>query len=105
MDNSTRLALQTRLESLLGSDKVYFQPPENVSLTYPCIIYSWHKGQTFHADSRPYIFVPIYDVTVIEKNPEKPISQLIGTNLKGSRYDRGWEIDNLYHDNYVVNFY
>lgn len=104
MPDSERLLLQTELESILGSDQVFFQPPDNVSLTYPCIVYSWSKGSTMHADSRPYLFVPLYDITVIEKDPECPISVRVGKTLRGASYDRGWIIDNLYHNNFVVNF-
>ena len=35
-----RLQLHEELCSVLGSRNVYFQPPETIKLTYPCIIYS-----------------------------------------------------------------
>lgn len=102
MTDSNRLALQTRLEELLGSDNVYFQPPGSTQMKYPCIKYDFHKGETNHAGNRPYSFFPIYDVTVIEKNPENSIARTLAKNLEGSRYDRGWGADNLYHNNFVV---
>ena len=36
----TRLELQNKLEELLGSRHVYFQPPESVKMEYPAIKYS-----------------------------------------------------------------
>ena len=36
----TRLTLQTKLEDLLGSKHVYYQPPENLKMEYPAIRYS-----------------------------------------------------------------
>ena len=35
----SRLELQTLLEDLLESTNVYYQPPENLKMEYPCIRY------------------------------------------------------------------
>ena len=106
MADINRLAIQAKLQSFLPSGKkVYFQPPSSVSLTYPCIIYFRHRGESFHSVNRPYVYIPIYDVQVIETDPECPVSQAIGKQLEGSRYDRGWEEESLYHNNFVVNYY
>ena len=37
---ASRLNLQDKLEEVLGSKQVYFQPPESLKLKYPCIVYS-----------------------------------------------------------------
>ena len=34
-----RKALQADLEQLIGSRNVYYQPPENVKMNYPAIVY------------------------------------------------------------------
>jgi len=41
-----RLELQEVLESLLGSRNVYFQPPLNLKMNYPCIIYKRDDAET-----------------------------------------------------------
>ena len=38
-----RIELQTLLEELLGSKNVYYQPPNNLSMSYPAILYSTDK--------------------------------------------------------------
>ena len=35
----TRLELQSKLEEILGSRQVYYQPPETVKMEYPAIVY------------------------------------------------------------------
>lgn len=37
---ANRLNLHEEFATLLGSNNVYFQPPESVKLNYPCIKYS-----------------------------------------------------------------
>ena len=39
----TRLDLQKLLEKTLGSRNVYFQPPPNVQMEYPAIVYKRRK--------------------------------------------------------------
>jgi hypothetical protein len=66
-----RVQLQTLLEELIGSRNVYFQPPENVKLSYPCIIYSrGNIGKTQFADDIPYLHKTRYMVIVIDANPD-----------------------------------
>ena len=36
----SRLELQSKLEELLGSRNVYYQPPESLKMKYPAIRYS-----------------------------------------------------------------
>ena len=35
----TRIELQLKLEEILGSRHVYFQPPASIKMTYPAIVY------------------------------------------------------------------
>ena len=37
---ASRIKLQAKLEELLGSRNVYYQPPETLKIEYPAIIYS-----------------------------------------------------------------
>ena len=34
-----RLELQSKLEELLGTRNVYYQPPESIKIGYPAIVY------------------------------------------------------------------
>lgn len=96
-----RLQLQTLLEEALGSDRVYFQPPPNIQLEYPCIIYSRQRSNTTHADNSLYFHNMGYTVTVIDANPDSPILDKIA-RLPKSEFDRHFTVDHLNHDVFVV---
>jgi hypothetical protein len=98
-----RLELQTLLKSLLGSDKVYFQPPPNTKIQYPCIIYSRDDERVDHADNAPYTRRIRYQVTVIDANPDSLIPAKIAA-LPLCSYDRFYTSDNLNHDVYQLFF-
>ena len=98
-----RLALQAKLEELLGSRNVYFQPPSNVTLEYPCIIYSYKSQNTTHADNITYCSYDTYDVTIITKSP-LPETLMAGMeSLPYSKFERDYVSDNLHHFLYQVS--
>ncbi len=97
-----RLQLQVLLETILGSDNVYFQPPANVQMEYPCIVYSRDSTQTSFADNNPYRFTKRYQVTVIDRNPDSNIPERVGA-LSMCLHDRTFASDNLNH--YVFTLY
>jgi hypothetical protein len=97
-----RLTLHTLLTSILGSDNVYFQPPESISLKYPCIIYKRDYIKTDHADNSPYTLGKRYSVTVIDKNPDSVIPDNIAA-LPTCSFERHFTADNLNHD--IFNLY
>ena len=97
------LQLQSLLEDLLGSDKVYFQPPANVSLVYPCIIYKRDSSQTEFADNSPYYRKIRYQVTVNDKNPDSELPNKVAA-LPLCLFDRFYTADNLNHDVFNLFF-
>ena len=98
-----RVQLQTLLEEILGSRNVYFQPPESVSLIYPCIIYSRSNGLSKHADDIPYNFQTGYTVIIIDKNPDSVIPAKIAA-LPMCAFDRHYISNNLNHDVYTIYY-
>jgi len=95
-----RLELHQKLKAI--TDNVYFQPPENLEMQYPCIVYQRDYGNTIFAGNNPYRFVQRYQVTVIDQNPDSPI--LAGVvALPMSTYLRGFAKDNLNQD--IVRVY
>lgn len=93
----TRLNLQTMLEGLLGTDKVYFQPPPSHMLSYPCIVYSRSNIRSRHGDNRPYKLDNQYTITVIDANPDSAIPKKVA-ELSQCVFDRHFTSDNLNHD-------
>lgn len=122
----SRLQLQALLESLIESRtpfgynlesesievtgaldvvknaNVYFQPPENHKLNYPCIIYSRNDVDTLFANNKPYNHKTRYSVTVIDKNPDSDIPGKVA-DLPMCAFERHFKKDNLNH--VVYNLY
>lgn len=98
-----RLQLQSLLEEILGSSNVYFQPPSNIQMQYPCIIYKWDAADTIFADNSPYRFARRYQVTVIDRNPDSEIPDKIAA-LSLCKFDRFFTADNLNHDVFNLFF-
>jgi len=96
-----RLQLHELLQSFV--DNVYFQPPVNISLEYPCIIYKRDYAETEFADNVPYNHVIRYMVTVIDRDPDSDIPGKIA-GLPMSLFTRFFTVDNLNHDVYRVFF-
>lgn len=93
----TRIELQRKLEELLGSAHVYYQPPESVKMEYPAIVYSKSSIKGFHADNMKYLTTNRYEIIVIDRMPDNDvITRLL--KLPYCSYDRNYKSDNLNHD-------
>ena len=96
-----RLQLHDILLSFVPN--VYFQPPPNVKLTYPCIIYHRDFAVTEFADNAPYNHEVRYLVTVIDRDPDSVIPSKVAAMPK-SLFNRFFTSDDLNHDVYRVFF-
>lgn len=100
-DDLRRYKLQETLEEILGSKNVYFQPPSNRKLTYPCIIYQLDRVAKISADNIAYIRQKAYQVTWIGKNPDDDTPDKLGA-LPFAVFVRFFVSDNLNHHVYRV---
>jgi hypothetical protein len=98
-----RSELQTILEAVLGTRNVYFQPPANVQMQYPCIVYNRDSANTQFAGNTPYRNTKRYQVTVIDRNPDSGIPDKVAV-LPMCSYDRFFTADNLNHDVFTIFF-
>lgn len=99
-----RLELQMLLENLYGDNpKVYFQPPTNVKLEYPCIIYGRDTARTQFADNNPWRNTKRYQVTVIDRDPDSAIPDRVAS-LPMCLFERHFTADNLHHDVFNLFF-
>lgn len=100
-----RLELQTLLENLLpeGNVNVYFQPPENIMMQYPCIVYQRNYVRTEFADNKPYGKTKRYMVTIIYDDPDSDLPELVAA-LPLSSFQRFLVSNNLNHDYYNLYF-
>lgn len=97
-----RLELQELLEVILGSEHVYFQPPSNVQMTFPCIVYKRDAAETLFAGNNPYLHTKRYEVTVIDRNPDSLIPDKIAS-LPMCVFATQFAANNLNHS--VFNLY
>lgn len=98
-----RLELQELLEGLLESKNVYFQPPENVKMTYPCFVYALEAFPQKYADDLPYRSSERYLVTYISRSSVSDLPKRM-SETKGFSYDRRYVADNLHHTVFTYNF-
>jgi hypothetical protein len=96
-----RLDLHSLLETF--TEHVYFQPPANVQLQYPCIIYQRDYADTKFADNEAYNHTKRYMITVIDRDPDSDIPDKVAS-MPMSTFNRFFAADDLNHDIYVVFF-
>lgn len=98
-----RLDLQNLLIDLLESNNVYFQPPPNVKLSYPCIIYSRNDKSINYSNNIPYKHKTSYQIIVVDMDPDSTIHEKVAM-LPLCSYVRFYTADNLNHDVYNLYF-
>ncbi len=94
-----RLNLSNKLRNLLGSSNVYFQPPENLKMKFPCIVYERAKLEPDFADNVPYKIDKVYYVTCIYDDPDSDLPLKIAA-LPMCVHQRHYVSDDMYHDQY-----
>lgn len=98
-----RLELHDILCSVLGSPNVYYQPPEGLKLSYPCIVYNLEKIESKFSNNKPYIHNRRYSVTVIDRDPDTSVMSRI-VDLPMISHDRQFVNDNLYHNVFTLYY-
>ena len=61
------------LQKAVSHNRVYFQPPENLKIGYPAVVFHLSKIKLDHADDAPYKGAREYSVTLITKEPEPEV--------------------------------
>lgn len=97
-----RLELQDLLETL-GAQKVYFQPPNELKMLYPCIRYERDSMDTRYADNRPLHIDIRYTITVMDRDPDSAIPGRVAL-LPTCSFNRFYAVDNLNHDVFTLYF-
>lgn len=98
-----RLELQAKLEAVLGTSNVYFQPPASLTLSYPCIVYKRSGIKSLFGDNIPYFLAKEYTLTVIYKDPDSDLVDKVA-QLPKCKLDRTFTNDNLYHAVFTINY-
>lgn len=98
-----RLLLQAKLETILGSRHVYYQPPEGVKIQYPAIIYNRDDIYNTFADNIVYTQDHKYSITVIDEDPDSTFVQLV-SKIPRIKFVRHYVSDNLNHDVFTLYY-
>lgn len=97
--------LQVILQDIMGEDgKAYYQPPENLKLVYPCIVFTRVDALTEYADNNPYCITKRYTVTLITRSADNDLYLDKLLMLPMCNYDRQLIKDGLVHDYFDIYF-
>lgn len=102
-----RLSLDSMLKAELSVFKnlhYYFQPPENLKIEYPAIIYKLDGIDDHNADDKVYRRKHRYALTYVSNDPDDPLVDIID-GLRYCHLDRApYVADNLYHYPFTIYF-
>lgn len=93
--------LQSKLEELLGSSNVYYQPPETLRMNYTAIRYHKKRIDSRFANNAVYTKLNCYELIVIAREPDDPVIDKI-LALPYCVHDRNYQADNLEHDVFTL---
>lgn len=85
----------------IGCPNVYFQPPQNIQMHYPAIVYHRERIENVHANDSVYKQDTCYRATVIDKDPDSEFVKRLSMLLK-CIYDRSYKSNNLNHDVFIL---
>jgi len=99
----TRVELDKILRTTLGSNNVYFDPPESFKLKYPCIVYSLGGHNEVFADDSKYYKLKRYTLIYITRDADDQMVDKLD-DLKYCRLNRPYTADGLFHYAFEIYF-
>lgn len=100
---ASRIELQTRLEEILASRNVYYQPPESIKLKYPCIVYELSDIDTLKANNNAYLENRSYQLMLIDRDPDSDFVEPI-LHMPTCRFDRSYAANGLNHFVFTIYY-
>lgn len=82
--------------------RVFYNPLPNTQLLYPCIIYHMNTIQDRYAGDKRYFYSTMYDVQVIDKDPDSKIVSTILERFQYCKLNNDMITDGLYHFNLTI---
>lgn len=89
------------LQKVVRNNRVYFQPPENLKIGYPAVVFHLSKIAIDHASDAPYKGAREYSVTLITKDPEPDVIDEI-LKIPYSSLDTTYISDGMNHFVFTV---
>jgi len=100
---ATTRKLQDELKTLLGSNNVYFQPPSNKKMSYPCFVVTLGSASQTMADNKVYLYKDRYSITYISYDFDDDMRKRVVEHFSMCKFDRHFVEDTLQH--YVFSLY
>lgn len=98
-----RLELHNLLKTASGLSNVYFSPPPNFKMNYPCIVYRRENADTRFAANKPYRTKFRYELTLIHADPDNNVvAKLLA--LPSCVHTRFFVNEQLNHDVFNIFF-
>jgi hypothetical protein len=101
-----RSYLQSLLQSTFPDLTIYYRPPGNILLEYPCIVYEKKALEPSFANTSPYVIGTRYQVMFISNLPGYSnidrIYDLTGQGVTITSSD-SYESDDLIHDVFMLS--
>ncbi len=92
---ASRLELHGKLLEFVSN--AYFQPPSDIQLVYPCIIYNKTDKFKEFSNNGIYITLQEYNLTVIDEDPDSLIADDIESGLQYCSINQYYTADELNH--------
>lgn len=96
-----RLNFQNELLKICKN--VYFQPPSNNVIKYPCIIYSLKQMHSLKAADSNHVVMAGYDVVALDKNPDSDIIKKL-MNFKYTNFNKQFVSNGVYNTNFTIYY-
>lgn len=89
--------LQLRTLNSNPQVNIYFQPPTNIKLSYPAIVYRSTGTTNLYGDGLIYLKYYEFEIVVITSDPESQIPYDLLDGLEYATITSQYQSDNLYH--------
>lgn len=97
-----REMLHEKFKGILGSNYVYFQPPSNIQINYPAIIYNTKGIVNRYADNKKHVQFTSYNVVVVDYKPNSTIADKISKLPMCELNTSPYIVDNLNHFSFTL---
>lgn len=97
----SRLELHGELTKFLPM--AYFQPPSNIKMAYPCIVYNKIPKASEYANNHTYKYLQGYQLTVITTDADSQVADNLESHFQYCKITREFVVDNLHHT--TLNLY
>lgn len=101
--SQNRIDFHNYLKEVTGLSNIYFQPPSNIKLKYPCIVYDRLNIQNKPADNTVHITHVSYQVEVIDYSPDSEYVNKLSKIVK-CKHNRAFQTEGLNHDVFEIYY-